>query len=137
MVPNYFLQEKPESIFPFSQGLYIKRASASVRSHRVRNTMHGLLVVLEGSKQLDTAEGVEEKLLFKRVLVPPLFGLEENSRYYSVAMVLQHLLDVGSALQARIPKLSRGEKPPKRCGSKITNPTPISMSILSCTTAVS
>ncbi|WP_457592528.1 DinB family protein [Hydrogenimonas sp.] len=69
--------------------------------------------VKEGERIAALAEGVEEKLLFKRVLVPPLFGLEENSRYYSVAMVLQHLLDVGSALQARIPKLSRGEKPPK------------------------
>ncbi|WP_457598359.1 helix-turn-helix transcriptional regulator [Hydrogenimonas sp.] len=59
-VPNYFLQEKPESILSLSQGLYLKRASASVRSHRVRNTMHGLLVVLEGSKRLDTAGGSVE-----------------------------------------------------------------------------
>ena len=64
----------------------------------------------EGEKILTLASSLDHEQLFKRILVPKLFGLEDNSRYYSVAMVLTHLLNVGNALQTRIPVLSRGEK---------------------------
>ena len=64
----------------------------------------------EGEKILTLASSLEQEQLFKRILVPKLFGLEDNSRYYSVAMVLTHLLSVGNALQIRIPVLSTGEK---------------------------
>ncbi|WP_456449835.1 hypothetical protein [Hydrogenimonas sp.] len=64
----------------------------------------------EGYRAVALCEGLDEERLFTRVLVPPLFGLEENSRYYSSAMVLKHLPVVGTALQERIPRLSRGEK---------------------------
>ncbi len=64
----------------------------------------------EGERILRLAVSVDEDALFKRVMVPHLFGLEENSRYYSIAMVLEHLRIVGMALQERIPLLSRGEK---------------------------
>ena len=63
----------------------------------------------EGEKVLSLARSMEKDKLFERVLVPKLFGLEDNSRYYSVAMVLEHLLVVGTALQNRIPSLSQGK----------------------------
>ena len=63
----------------------------------------------EGAKVLSLARSMEKDKLFERVLVPKLFGLEDNSRYYSVAMVLEHLLVVGTALQNRIPMLSQGK----------------------------
>ncbi len=65
----------------------------------------------EGRKIVALSEPLSREMLFERVLVPPLFGLEENSRYYSTAMVLEHLLQVGTALQNRLPALSRGEVP--------------------------
>jgi len=64
----------------------------------------------EGEKILTLVSSLDHEQLFKRILVPKLFGLEDNSRYYSVAMVLTHLLSVGNAFQTRIPVLSRGEK---------------------------
>ena len=64
----------------------------------------------EGKKIISLSRNVPEESLFERVLVPKLFGLEDNSRYYSVAMVLRHLLTVGNALQTRVPLLSQGEK---------------------------
>jgi len=64
----------------------------------------------EGQKILKLASTLDNEALFKRVLVPKLFGLEDNSRYYSVAMVLRHLLSVGEALQKRIPPLSQGKR---------------------------
>ena len=63
----------------------------------------------EGEKVLSLARSMEKDQLFERVLVPKLFGLEDNSRYYSVAMVLEHLLVIGTALQNRIPMLSQGK----------------------------
>ena len=68
----------------------------------------------EGEKILRLAKSLDHEELFERVLVPPLFGLEDNSRYYSVAMVLMHLLIVGEALVQRIPPLSRGIEPGDR-----------------------
>ena len=64
----------------------------------------------EGQKIIELSKSIDKDKLFERVLVPKLFGLEDNSRYYSVAMTLEHLHMVGSALQVRIPILSRGEK---------------------------
>jgi len=62
----------------------------------------------EGQKIIDMSYKLDSEQLFQRVLVPKLFGLEDNSRYYSVAMVLEHLLSVGRALETRVPILSRG-----------------------------
>jgi len=64
----------------------------------------------EGQKIIALASDLKHDALFKRVLVPKLFGLEDNSRYYSVAMVIEHLMIVGKALHTRIPILSKGEK---------------------------
>jgi len=64
----------------------------------------------EGAKIIALASELDHDALFKRVLVPKLFGLEDNSRYYSVAMVIEHLMIVGNALHTRIPALSKGEK---------------------------
>jgi len=64
----------------------------------------------EGQKIIKLSKSISTDKLFERVLVPKLFGLEDNSRYYSVAMTLEHLYMVGSALQVRIPLLSNGEK---------------------------
>jgi len=63
----------------------------------------------EGEKVLSLARFMEKDKLFERVLVPKLFGLDDNSRYYSVAMVIEHLIIVGSALKKRIPSLSQGK----------------------------
>ncbi len=63
----------------------------------------------EGRRAVELAATLERDELFERVMVPPLFGLEENSRYYSTAMALEHLLIVGLSLRDRIPPLSRGE----------------------------
>ena len=64
----------------------------------------------EGKKIIALASTLNKEQLFERVLVPKLLGLEDNSRYYSVAMSIEHLHMVGGALQIRIPILSKGKK---------------------------
>ena len=64
----------------------------------------------EGKKMIHLARSLSKEKLTERMLVPHLFGLEDNSRYYSVAMVLKHVLTVGNALQNRVPLLSQGKE---------------------------
>jgi hypothetical protein len=55
---------------------------------------------------IDLAARLDEKELFTRVLVPQTFGIEDNSRYYSAAMVLEHLTQVGQSIRDGIITLS-------------------------------
>lgn len=48
----------------------------------------------------------------RRVLVPPLPGIEDNSRNWSAAMLVEHLVSVGDAVSKVLVFLSRGQVPP-------------------------
>jgi hypothetical protein len=64
----------------------------------------------EGRIILKSLKGVCDDILFKKVLISKTFGIEDNSRYYSPAMVLWHLIYVGETIQSGIISLSKGEK---------------------------
>ncbi len=64
----------------------------------------------EGKKIIDSLKGLDREVLFNRVLIPKTLGIEDNSRYYSPAMVLWHLIYVGEVIQQGIISLSKGEK---------------------------
>ncbi|HEY5550519.1 MAG TPA: hypothetical protein VIK52_01420 [Opitutaceae bacterium] len=48
----------------------------------------------------------------QRVLVPPLPGIEDSSRHWSAAMLVEHLVIVGSSVSKVLVFLSRGQTPP-------------------------
>ena len=48
----------------------------------------------------------------QRVLVPPLPGIEEISRSWSAAMLVEHLVIVGDSISTVLVFLSRGQVPP-------------------------
>jgi hypothetical protein len=64
----------------------------------------------ESKKIIDSVKRIDSETLFRRVLISKTFGIEDNSRYYSPAMVLWHLIYVGGAIQEGIISLSRGEQ---------------------------
>jgi hypothetical protein len=64
----------------------------------------------EGKEIINLVKDLPKDKLFKKVLIPKIFGIEDNSRYYSPAMVLWHLLYVGETLQEGIVNLSKNEK---------------------------
>ena len=64
----------------------------------------------EGKEILNLVKDLPKDKLFKKVLIPKIFGIEDNSRYYSPAMVLWHLIYVGECLQEGIVNLSKNEK---------------------------
>jgi hypothetical protein len=70
----------------------------------------------ESEDILKLARGLSGEELLERRLVPRLQGLEDSSRYWSVAMTMEHLVIVGSGMQGLVEKLVNG----------ITNIPPIS-----------
>lgn len=63
----------------------------------------------EGEKILKLVKPMDKNQLFQRVLIPKIFAIEDNSRYYSPAMVLWHLIYVGEAIQQGVVDLSQGK----------------------------
>jgi hypothetical protein len=56
-------------------------------------------------------EGLSQEQIETKVLVPPMTGLEDSSRYWSIAMTLEHLVIVGSQLMPLVQALSAGSVP--------------------------
>ena len=65
----------------------------------------------EGEKLIALARPLPSDLFQKRVWIKPLWGIEGSSRSWSVEMVLEHLIEVGTRTAIRIVELSHGEKP--------------------------
>lgn len=62
----------------------------------------------EGERVLAECAGLSPELLFKRVTVPWLFGIEDGTRHWSAAMVLEHLTTAGTRMGEIIVALSKG-----------------------------
>lgn len=64
------------------------------------------------TNQINTElEGLTEDQLQKKILVPPQQGLEDSSRYWSIAMALEHLVIVGKGIFYAINELSAHRAP--------------------------
>lgn len=59
-------------------------------------------VILKLAKELSTQDLVERRL------IPRLTGLEDSSRFWSVAMTMEHLVIVGSGMRTLVEKLANG-----------------------------
>lgn len=55
-------------------------------------------------------EGLSDEQLSKKVLVPPQKGLEDSSRYWSIAMVLEHIVIVSQGIERILEGLTSGKK---------------------------
>jgi hypothetical protein len=62
----------------------------------------------ESNKIMTLSKKLSMPMLVERRLIPRLRGLEDSSRYYSVAMTLQHLIIVGDSIRQTILDLSNG-----------------------------
>ena len=65
----------------------------------------------EGEKILRLSGDLAPAQLAERRLVEPMRGLEDSSRFWSVAMAMEHLIIVGDRMQDGILRLIRGENP--------------------------
>lgn len=78
----------------------------------------------EGRRILGMARGLDQRALSTRVLIPRVRGIEDSSRDWSVAMVLEHLLIVGSGIRGTILSLSRGQVPELEVRIENVKPSP-------------
>lgn len=74
-------------------------------------------------KILESVKGLTEKQLNQKVLVPPQIGLEDSSRYWSIAMTLDHLLIVGKQIEKGVIELSNGRAIPVKVDIAKVKPT--------------
>jgi hypothetical protein len=63
----------------------------------------------EGYRALVLAQNSKHEHLSKRILIPRLIAMEDNSRYWSVFMALRHLILVGEVIEDIVIKSSNGQ----------------------------
>ncbi len=73
-------------------------------------------------KILSEIEGLTEEQLSKKILVPPMRGLEDSSRFWSIKMVIEHLVIVSSQMIKIIPLLSNGQVPNGKADTATVKP---------------
>ncbi|MCA9805737.1 MAG: DinB family protein [Cyanobacteria bacterium HKST-UBA02] len=76
----------------------------------------------QSEKLLAIARAQAPEDLVRRQLVKRLQGMEDSSRYWSVAMVLDHLTIVGSNIQLVVSALSRGKTIDRKASIKEVKP---------------
>ena len=74
------------------------------------------------AKILREAEEMSEAQMLMKVLVPPQSGLEDSSRFWSVAMVLEHLVIVGRQMNYAITELVSGRNPEGKADTAAVKP---------------
>lgn len=77
----------------------------ALRSFLSRRRIEKLLCV-ETNKVLTAARGLSPEQLKQQVLAPRLIGIEDSSRFWSAAMVLQHLVIVDTGISELIVALA-------------------------------
>jgi len=90
------------------------RKHSRVQAHQLFLSLGGKLGDLAGTLTADE--------LATRVLIPPQRGLEDSSRWWSPAMVLEHLMITDELFVASIVSLSRGVVPAAKVGTADVKP---------------
>lgn len=67
------------------------------------------LFLREGERVAAAAQSLAPEALQTRVLIRAPMGIEDSSRYWSAAMVLEHLIEVGSRIATGVVELTHGQ----------------------------
>lgn len=67
------------------------------------------LFLREGERVAAAAQSLAPEALRTRVLIRAPLGIEDSSRYWSAAMVLEHLVEVGSRIATGVVELTHGQ----------------------------
>jgi hypothetical protein len=67
------------------------------------------LFLQEGERVVVAAQSLAPEALQTRVLIRAPMGIEDSSRYWSAAMVLEHLIEVGSRIATGVVELTHGQ----------------------------
>jgi len=67
-------------------------------------------------------EDLDEETMQKQVLVPPLFALEDSSRFWSINMVVEHLVTVDLGTYEIVDQLNQEKSIPRELGTAKVKP---------------
>ena len=67
-------------------------------------------------------EDLDEETMQKQVLVPRLFGLEDSSRFWSINMVVEHLVTVNLGTYEIVDQLNQEKSIPRELGTAKVKP---------------
>lgn len=67
------------------------------------------LFLREGERLAAAAQSLAPEALQTRVLIRAPMGIEDSSRYWSAAMVLEHLIEVGTRISTGVVELTHGQ----------------------------
>jgi uncharacterized damage-inducible protein DinB len=101
---------KPGAGLPFLEWAVAKYVLLPQRFRSVSPEEAQREFVSESEMILAAAKRLDKTQLLERRLIPRLPGLEDSSRYWSVAMTLDHLVIVGSGIRYLIVGLTSGKK---------------------------
>ena len=108
--PNVKL-DKPGAGLPFFEYLLAKHFTFPKLTRSLTWQSAVDLFEKQGNKIVNIGESLSEDQLTQRVLIKRIRGIEDSSRFWSVGMVMEHLIMVGSDLMKLIQMLNRGETP--------------------------
>lgn len=72
---------------------------------------------------LKEIESLSENQLTTKILIPPITGLEDSSRFWSITMTLEHLTIVTEMMMLAISELTSGKTPQNTVGTADVKPT--------------
>jgi len=114
--------DKPDSNFPpqaelAAPGAGLPRVQAFVLRHVLFPAFYRMtswdkalgLFLHEGERVAAAAQSLSPEALQTRVLIRAPMGIEDSSRYWSPAMVLEHLIEVGSRVATGVVELTHGQ----------------------------
>lgn len=78
----------------------------------------------EADRILSLSRSMPAEIAAQRVLIPRVFGIEDSSRYWSVLMVLDHLVIVNDAIVQIVQSLAAGKPFEREIGIADVKPNP-------------
>lgn len=106
--------EKPGAALPFLESLFVRYYIGPFVSKKFTWEENAARYKKETTKILQLIEGIPAHDLVKKTLVPPIKGIEDSSRNWSIIMTLEHLLIVSGNMAKFVELLSNGIQPEKK-----------------------
>jgi hypothetical protein len=103
--------DKPGAGIPYPVMLLLRHVVAPMAAGRSTYDQNAAFFASSGKDIIDTCSGLSDQSMTTCVVVPPMRGLEDSSRYWSVSMTLEHIDIVGRAIIGSMKELAAGRVP--------------------------
>lgn len=103
--------EAPGNGLPLIEAFFGRWLLFPVASTFMSQTQAIQMLLDQGKVALALAQALPDEALTRPVLIPKITGIEDSSRFWSVAMTIEHLLITGEGMAQTIETLAKGEIP--------------------------